>query len=149
MKKMKMIVAAAFLFLSVTAFAQTSPQKSSEKPTKEHYKKGHKRAAHAGVNIDEWASKLDLTASQVTQWKALQEAGKTQMHTLKANTELSREEKKAQMKNLRQQNRAELQKILTTEQWAQYQELRKAEREARQAQAGDRKGKRPAKGERK
>jgi periplasmic protein CpxP/Spy len=149
MKKMKLIVAAAFMFVSVSAFSQARPEKAKDGTKKEYYKKGDKRGSMPEANIQEYASQLNLTASQVTQWEALRESHKSQMQALKNNTELSKEDKKAQMKAMKGQKQAELQKIFTAEQYAQYQELRKAEREARQAQASERKSNRPSKGSRK
>ena len=132
-------MAAAFALVSATAFAQTMPEQAGEKSKQEHYRKGHKQGGNWERRMKAYESQLGLSASQVTQWQALHEAKKAEMKLLKTNTALSQEEKKAQMKALHQQQNAELQKILTAEQFAKFQELRKAEREKRQAQAKNRK----------
>ncbi|WP_224999659.1 hypothetical protein [Cesiribacter sp. SM1] len=140
MKNGKWIVAAAFGLMSVTAVnAQTEGAKTKDhNKTEQHDRKGHKRGGRLQENVKEYEAQLNLTPAQVTQWETLNESSKQQIKALKENTSLSQEEKKAQMKTMRQARQTELQKILSEEQFAKLQEIRKEKAQERRAQRGKR-----------
>ncbi|AHM62180.1 hypothetical protein D770_19655 [Flammeovirgaceae bacterium 311] len=142
MKKMKWIVAAAFGLMSVTAVnAQTEGTKTKEHhKTERHDRKGHKRGAHLKEDVKAYEAQLNLTPAQVTQWEALNEASKQKKMALReTGSELSKEDKRSQMKAMHQEKQAELKKILSEEQFAQYKEIRKAKMEERKAKMQERK----------
>ncbi len=132
MKKMKWIVAAAFGLLSVTAMAQTRPAPTNAGEKTEMHQR-HGKTGRWHENLKEYEAKLQLSPEQVSQWQALQETRKAEMKALRDNTALSKEDKKAQMKSLHQNTRTELQKILSEEQYAKYQEIRKQKMQERKA----------------
>lgn len=143
MKKIKWVVAAAFGFMTMTAYAQTAPAQDGEKT--EQHQKHHKHKGHAGMgkeDVKAYEAELKLSPEQVSQWQALNETSRAAMKNLRDNTALAREDKKAQMKTLREQKQAWLQKILTQEQFARYQQIRKEkmkERRTHKLHKGDRK----------
>lgn len=158
-KKLNWILAAAFGFLSVTAFAQDTPAQAKDccaKPVQEccsqpdkaccDKKEEHRHKAHAGNRAEifkEMEAHLQLTPEQSGQLKAMHEARRSEMKALKENTALSKEEKRTQMKAMHQQNKVALQQILSEEQFAKLQDMRKEKMQERKGkQKGfDRKGK--------
>lgn len=132
MKKRLWIVAVAFGMMSVTAFAQTetAPAQKQQK-TEQHTHKGHAGKQHN--NLKEYEARLQLSPEQVSQWQSLNEGRKAEMKDLKENTTLSREDKRAHLKTMRKQKQIDLQKILSAEQYATYQEIQKEKMQERKA----------------
>lgn len=99
----KLILSAAFLGLGVFGFAQTT-QKADM---------GQRKAEH----LQKMKQELDLTDTQVAQLKALHESKAAER---KQDMSAKKEDRMQKMK----QNEAEMQKILTPEQFKKYQDLK-------------------------
>lgn len=116
----KLILSAAFLGLGVFGFAQTT---SDRKGNFEQ-----KKAAH----MLEMKQELNLTDAQVAQLKALHESKAAERKQEMATKKIDRAQK---MK----ENEAEMQKILTPEQYKKFQELKAKKMAERKEKFQDRK----------
>ncbi len=92
-------------------------------PTFAHAKAGAhaKVGAHAGKHngkLAKMATKLDLTDAQKAQIKPIIKARHQQAKAIKADTSLTPEAKKAQIKALRQNTRSQIMPLLTPDQQA-------------------------------
>ncbi|RRQ45639.1 Spy/CpxP family protein refolding chaperone [Chryseobacterium sp. SC28] len=99
----KLILSVAFLGLGVFGFAQQTSKAD----------KAQKRAEH----LQQMKQELNLTDAQVAQLNALHEANAAERQQEMAS-------KKAERMQKMQQNNAELQKILTPEQYKKYQDIK-------------------------
>ena len=99
----KLILSAAFLGLGVFGFAQQTAKADM----------GQKKAEH----LQKLKQELNLSDAQVAQLKALHEQKATER---KSEMSAKREDRAQKMK----QNDAEMQKILTPEQYKKFQEMR-------------------------
>lgn len=142
MKKLKWIVAVTLGIMSATAFAQTDAIPA------EHAKSEHPHNVRVGKwqeTLKDFEAQLQLNPQQVSQWQALHDARKAEMKVLKQNTVLTKEDKKAHAKSMRQHHHAELQKILSTEQYAQFIAIRKQKIQERRAHRHQRKNQKSGK----
>lgn len=99
----KLILSVAFLGLGVFGFAQQTSKADM----------AQKRAEH----LQQMKQELNLTDAQVAQLKTLHEANAAERQQEMAS-------KKAERMQKMQQNNAELQKILTPEQYKKYQDIK-------------------------
>lgn len=99
----KLILSAAFLGLGVFGFAQTTAKADM----------GQKKAEH----LQKMKQELNLTDAQVAQIKALHEAKAADR---KEDMSAKKEDRMQKMK----QNEADMQKILTPEQYKKFQEMK-------------------------
>lgn len=91
-----------------------------------------RRAAHQA----KVAAKLGLTPDQQSKLKDLFASNRQQRQAVLTNASLTNEQKQTQLSQIRQTNRAQLATILTPEQLAQFQQMRKAHRHARMGMNG-------------
>jgi Spy/CpxP family protein refolding chaperone len=103
------MVAAIFATAAVAQTAQTPAQ--GERQGWKHGGKGRSLEA------------LNLTSEQKSKLQALQEEQRSKMQALRGNTSLTEDQKKQQMRELRQSNHQQMLSILTPEQQAQMKEL--------------------------
>jgi Spy/CpxP family protein refolding chaperone len=114
----KLILSAAFLGLGVFGFAQTTAKADHSQKKAEHFQK--------------MKQELNLTDAQVEQIKALHESKAAER---KQEMTVKTEDRMQKMK----ENEAEMQKILTPEQFKKFQELKAKKMAQRKAQFQDRK----------
>jgi Spy/CpxP family protein refolding chaperone len=96
----------------------TPEQQAQMKQTRRHA--GHKAAFNAGRRFQA----LNLTAEQKTQLQPLFQSTRQQMQALRADTSLTPEQKREKMKEIRQNQMAQMKSILTPEQQQQLQQRR-------------------------
>ena len=138
MKKIFLMLSVMFALVA-TSFAQTT---QTEAPV-EQKQKGKDKMKRQGKRDGAKAAKtLGLNDEQKTKMKASQDDFKGKMGALKSDQSLSKEQKKAKMKEIAQAHDAELKKTLTPEQYTQMTEMRKN----RMAQGGHKGGKHGKKG---
>ncbi|MDP9956527.1 Spy/CpxP family protein refolding chaperone [Epilithonimonas hungarica] len=116
----KLILSAAFLGLGVFGFAQTTQDRKANFE--------QKKAEH----LQKMKQELNLTDAQVAQIKALHESKAAER---KQEMTAKKEDRMQKMK----ENEAEMQKILTPEQFKKFQELKAKKMAERKAQFQDRK----------
>ncbi|WP_312825065.1 Spy/CpxP family protein refolding chaperone [Epilithonimonas sp.] len=114
----KLILSAAFLGLGVFGFAQTTAKADHSQKKAEHLQK--------------LKQELNLTDAQVAQLKALHESKAAER---KAEMTAKKEDRMQKMK----ENEAEMQKILTPEQYKKFQELKAKKMAERKEKFQDRK----------
>ncbi|HTH30661.1 MAG TPA: hypothetical protein VL946_04885 [Lacibacter sp.] len=94
-----------FLVAGAVAQAQTTPTDKKEKVRTEG------RQMHKQIHDE-----LNLSTEQKTQLKSIHEKQKAEMMAIKANDKISAEQKKEQMKTLKQQYRTQRETVFTVEQ---------------------------------
>ena len=119
-KSRKLIFVLSALALGLAAPALRA---EDEQPTekKEHHPKGN-----PGEMLKE---RLGLTDAQAEQMKAAFDSSREQMKALKENTNLSMEDRKAEMKKIREATQAKEDAILNPEQKAKFDKMREAMKE--------------------
>ena len=117
MKKLFLIVIAAIAF---TTASQAQTDSSFHKKNGAHYGKMQRS--------NMW-NDLNLTQDQKDQMKKLHEDNKAKMDAIKNSTTLSADDKKAQMKTLRDEQRQSMESVLTDDQKAKMSQMR-AEKKA-------------------
>lgn len=70
------------------------------------------------------ARKLDLNQSQIAQLKTIRGSMRTTLHSIRANTGLTPDQKKAQAREALQSSRAQMRALLTPEQQAKLEEMK-------------------------
>src|SRR5690349_5150338 len=116
----KAVILAAVAAITLGAWAQQAPQ--------EHAAPTANRARAARRN---GMSKLNLTAQQKEQAKAIRQNAKQQVQSIRNNSALTAEQKKQQLQQVRQQTQQQLEGLLTPEQKAQLQQRHAARRSTR------------------
>ena len=116
----KLILSAAFLGLGVFGFAQTTSDRKGDFEQKK------------AARMQEMKQELNLTDAQVAQLKALHESKAAER---KAEMTAKKEDRMQKMK----ENEAEMQKILTPEQYKKFQELKAKKMAERKEKFQDRK----------
>jgi Spy/CpxP family protein refolding chaperone len=112
-------LAAAFgaaLMIVPAGFAQTA----TEGQTTTQSRQAHKHQWH-----EQLAKKLGLTQPQKDKLKAMRQSTRSQVLAIRNNDQLSQEEKHAQLQQLRQQKRTQMESILTPAQQQKLAEIRK------------------------
>ncbi|WP_207496427.1 hypothetical protein [Aridibaculum aurantiacum] len=96
----------------------TPEQKQKAQELKKDF--GAKRGARAGEGrgkeFEKMQEELGLTADQSSKLKAVNESFRTNIKNIHSNADLSKEQKKEQMKLLQQKHREEIRSLLTTDQ---------------------------------
>jgi len=134
MRKMNKV---GLVVLGITAFAGISrPVLAAPDAAKTHEGGKHKGRGHkdAGRHI---AAELNLTDVQKAQLKAIRQEARAARGAIRGNADLTREQKRAQMKELHASTKAKISAILTPEQRAKLEALhakRKAERKERRGE---------------
>ena len=116
----KLILSAAFLGLGVFGFAQTTSDRKGDFEQKK------------AARMQEMKQELNLTDAQVAQLKALHESKAADR---KQEMKAKKEDRMQKMK----ENEAEMQKILTPEQYKKFQELKAKKMAERKEKFQDRK----------
>ncbi len=116
----KLILSAAFLGLGVFGFAQTTSDRKGDFEQKK------------AARMQEMKQELNLTDAQVAQLKALHESKAAER---KQEMNAKKEDRMQKMK----ENEAEMQKILTPEQYKKFQELKAKKMAERKEKFQDRK----------
>ena len=140
------------LFVAILAFAansfaqdasQTQPLKSdkSEKVGKHRGGKG-KRADGMKMNKE-----LNLTADQSKHMKDIGNTYKGKMQALRTDNSLSKEQKKAQMTEIKKSHDTEVKGVLNTEQYTKMTNMKKQRHDKMKAHKSEHKGKAKKEGE--
>lgn len=116
------IVAAGLLAGSTALQAQDAPP-------------ANRSGMHGRPNIDQIAKDLNLTDDQKTQFKAAFKDQQTKMKALRSDTSVSKEDRKAKAREIREATQTKIKEILTPEQFKKFREEiqhhRKANAEAK------------------
>jgi len=139
MKKLIALAGIAVLTMSVSgaAIAQTTTKNTKEK---QHVGRAHgKHHGFRHVLKAKFGEKLALTDAQKEKIRVLNEQFKAQVKAQK-DSKLEREAKKKAMKGMFQQHRTNILNVLTPEQKAKLQEMKKARRAAPAKKGGSRIG---------
>ena len=106
-------------------FASTA---QDTKPSEDHRKK-----EHVSKHMDKWADELSMTAEQKAEMEKLNAGLREKKMSIKANTALNEEQKKAEFKALHQARKEGMKNILTAEQMAQLKAKKQEQREKHKA----------------
>ncbi len=120
MKSIKIIAMCVLTLLSVQMFAQG--------------KKGGKKAERV-------QKELGLSDKQMNQVKSIRMEMKSKMKAVRQNENLSKEERKAQMKEIRTHADNSMRGVLNTEQYQKYQEMKEEHKRKRRQGTKGQKGK--------
>lgn len=117
------LAAGALFALTPTLRAEDKPAKpeGSERP------EGGPRGGPRGDQLKKMAAELNLTEAQKTQ---LQEAFKAQRESMQGLKDAAPEERRAAMKEAREQMAAKFKEILTPEQYTKWEKIREENRPA-------------------
>ena len=118
MKKTSLPMAALLtllLLVSCTAFAQMQPEGGGQG--------GHGQPPTVDQRLQRMTQMLNLTDDQQQKIKPILETESTQMQTLRSDTSLSREDRMAKMKQIRESTASQINPILTPDQQKQYTEM--------------------------
>jgi protein CpxP len=111
----------AWLTLSPAAFAQDATNTPPAAPPGGG-PPGHGMGGR-GPNFDMIAQRLNLTEDQKPKVKAILDEQRQKMRELRQNQDLSREDRMAKMKSIREDTDTKLKAVLTPEQFHQWQEM--------------------------
>lgn len=120
MKMTKTLALAALLAGGLFAGNALQAQDSSTAPPA--------RQRGRGLNIDNLAKQLDLSDAQKPKVKAVLDEMQKKMRELRLDTSLSREDRRAKMKEIRDASSTKLKDILTADQFAKWEKMRPAGR---------------------
>jgi Spy/CpxP family protein refolding chaperone len=126
---MKKIIVTAFALAVATLVTQ-----AQEKPEGRHERHGRHGAGHH----KEFLQKLNLSEEQKLKFKALNESYHKQMQDLKKKDDITVKDWKGQKKSLREDLKAKVQGLLTSEQKAQMQKMRQERSEKRKEASEER-----------
>jgi Spy/CpxP family protein refolding chaperone len=126
---MKKIIVTAFALAVATLVTQ-----AQEKPEGRHERHGRHGARHH----KEFFQKLNLSEEQKSKFKALNESYHKQMQDLKKKDDITVKDWKGQKKSLREDLKAKVQGLLTSEQKAQMQKMRQERGEKRKEASEER-----------
>lgn len=131
---MKTIGKRLLALLTLGALVALSPSTTAQDAPKEGAKP-QRPAAQPGVRrdrVDVMAEQLKLTDDQKKQLQTIFKEDAEKMRALRQNTALSREDRQAKLKEIRDASETQVKKVLTTEQWEKWQK-QQAERRTRPA----------------
>ncbi len=74
--------------------------------------------------IEQLRQKLELTDEQIAQWKLIREKYKPQIEALRSE-DMDRSDKKAELMKIQDNHDAELQKVMTTNQFQEFKHIRR------------------------
>ena len=113
-----LVIAFAFATLSLTTLAQNAPAGATAEGQGMH---------HGMPSVDErvqhLTKALNLSADQQAKVKSILEDQKSQMTTLKQNTSMSQDERRAKFQAIHQDTHQKIQAVLTDEQKAKFAEI--------------------------
>lgn len=113
-------VLGAALAIGVPVFAQTAADSGQENPQAQTAPKGHRHEQR----MQKLTQELNLTPDQQTKIKPIFQQAHAQAKTIRQDTTLSQDQKRAKMKELHENTMAQLNGILTPEQQTQLKQLR-------------------------
>ncbi len=90
--------------------------------------------AQRGNMLKRMTKTLDLTEKQQAELKPVFKETQDKMKELRAKTDLSREDRRAEMQKIRKASNEKIKKILTTEQWDKWQKEMQKQRSKRTQQ---------------
>ena len=135
MKSGSLILTLALMF-ATSAFAQqgNAAGSSSDNSSNTQSSSGRVRGAHrgGGKRMKHVAKELNLTEDQKAKMKSSMQAQHQQMKAIQGDTSLSADQKKAKVKELHEQSRADFQAMLTPDQQQKWQEIKKDHKNGRQ-----------------
>ena len=117
-------VLGAALAIGVPVFAQTAADSSQDNPQAQTAPKGHRH----GQRMQKLTQELNLTPDQQTKIKPIFQQARAQAKTIRQDTTLNQDQKRAKFKDLHQTTMAQLNEILTPEQQAQLKQLQEQRR---------------------
>jgi len=143
--KTSLIVAAALAGLVGTGLVARAADEAAP-ATKQKASVTGERGARAADRVQQMAKELELTDEQKAQLRPLFKKEAEKVKALREDTSLSREQRQAKLKAVREDIAPELKKVLTPEQYEKWQKLRE-ERQRRGGANGPKgaKGPNPAK----
>ncbi len=121
MKKVIVLFAVLTAF-AVNSFAQTNTAEKMAKPE-----------AMAGQKPESWKTVLDLTKEQDTKMKEIGKAYKEKSDALKADESMDKKAKKEKMTELQASNDTDMKALLSADQFAKWNEVKKQRKEAQKA----------------
>ncbi len=119
MKKLSLLVA-MILAIFTASFAQTATQTQPVPADKPEWKKGEGHNGHRGEGLKK---KLGLTDDQAAKLKALHASHKSKTQAIRENTSLTKDQRKAQMAEVKAAQDQEIKGILTADQYTQYTQM--------------------------
>jgi periplasmic protein CpxP/Spy len=117
-------VLGAALAIGVPVFAQTAADSGQENPQAQTAPKGH----HRGERMQTLTQELNLTPDQQMKIKPIFQQAHAQAKTIRQDTTLNQDQKRAKFKELHQTTMAQVNEILTPEQQAQLKQLQEQRR---------------------
>jgi periplasmic protein CpxP/Spy len=117
-------VLGAALAIGVPVFAQTAADSGQDNPQAQSAPNGH----HRGKRMQKLTQELNLTPDQQTKIKPIFQQAHAQAKTIRQDTTLNQDQKRAKFKDLHQTTMAQLNEILTPEQQAQLKQLQEQRR---------------------
>jgi periplasmic protein CpxP/Spy len=117
-------VLGAALAIGVPVFAQNAPDSSQQSQQTQAAPNGHRY----GNRMQKLSQELNLTPDQQTKIKPIFQQARAQAKTIRQDTSLSQDQKRAKMKELHENTMAQLNGILTPEQQSQLKQLQEQRR---------------------
>jgi hypothetical protein len=114
----KIILSALILSIAAGVKAQEIPERKMERPAMHERMKGHD--GHPGMDF----KSLNLTDEQKEKFKSQNESFRKQMEELKKNDGITVKEWRSKMETLRNDHKAKMQGLLTTDQKAQLEKMK-------------------------
>ena len=118
-------VLGAALAIGVPVFAQSTGDAGQESPQAQTAPKGYR---HHGDRMQKLSQELNLTADQQAKIKPIFQQAHAQAKTIHQDTTLNKDQKKAKFKELHQTTMAQMNEILTPEQQTQLKQLKEQRR---------------------
>jgi Spy/CpxP family protein refolding chaperone len=115
------------------AFAQTQSsgtQDQSQSQMGEHHRRGD-RQQDMRQHMDKMATELNLSADQKTQWQGIMKDQMSQARSIRQDSSLSEDQKKAKLKELHESTQSKVNAVLTPDQQKKFADMRKDMREDR------------------
>lgn len=140
MKKVIVLFVAIVAF-AANSFAQTPTQAETQKAPKSEKVRKHKGEKGKHADGMDMKKDLNLSAEQSNRMKDIGNSYKGKMKALKTDNSLSKEQKKAQMSDLKKSHEADMKGVLTADQYTKFTEMKKQRHDKMKAHKGEHKGK--------
>ena len=141
MKKHGMFLMAIGMMFCMTVSAQDQSSQTDNRPPRQEMR----QQQTPQVRAERLAKQLGLTDDEKTKVQALFEKQNADREKMRSEgTNLTREQMRTKMDEMRKSEETEMQKILTPEKFAKYQDLRKEQMEKMKQRMQERMGDRPA-----
>ncbi len=146
MKKV-FVLFVAILAFTAHSFAQSATQTETQNAAKTERIRTHKegKGKHAGAM--DMQKELNLTTDQSNRMKDIGNSYKGKMKALRTDNTLSKEQKKAQMADIKKSHDAEIKGVLNADQYTKMTEMKKQRRDKMKAHKSEWKGKGKKQGE--